>query len=95
MKTCKKCIYFADFFCEGFEISISSTTNASRCNNYKLTISALEKDNRTSKVKCSDCNDLNFGWCRSKRKAIEESSKIRRCVKFRTKQIMTKVRDTR
>ena len=85
LKTCKKCIYFSDFFCKSFEISISSTANASHCSNYKLTKSALQKENRTSNIKCNECNHLNFGWCKSKRKTIEEPSKTRSCVKFKIK----------
>ena len=83
-------MHFSDFFCKNFGISISSTTNASHCNNYKLTKNALEKQNRTAKIKCSECNELNFGWCKSKRKAIEEPFKTRSCVKFRIKQIKNK-----
>lgn len=86
MKSCKKCIFFSDFFCRSFDTTISSTLNATRCKNYKMTSNALDKENRTSNIKCSDCNNFNFGWCKSKRKTIEEPYKTRNCIKFNIKQ---------
>ena len=81
MKTCKKCKWHGAFYCFKFKIAISSTLNAAHCSSYEITEHFLELES----VKCINCESYYYGWCKRKKKSIENCDKEISCIKYHYK----------